>query len=279
MSLNGERSPGGNFTPPPTDQKTGPRTRGNPGENLGDTSLTGLLQALNEINERTKRTDTALHRLNERQIATERRVQQEEEARNQQQQQNQAINDRDNEIRAEQQQQQQQLQFQLPPFDRQNAFHQDDQHAPPRPGQEQRQDNTGPSSSTDTAPAAGNSDPLEFDEVRLANYLLEWSCDSRNSKKVKTRDREEIDFLHRLLNYRNHFSDEDRKIYKKRLRLFYVVADINWNAAVIDRKEVDRNDFGIVLSDRTTASRPWKRGNRTTTGRSSRAKGTSKRGK
>lgn len=54
-------------------------------------------------------------------------------------------------------------------------------------------------------------DPLHFDEVRLAAYLLEWSLDSKNVKKVKTRDREEIDFLHKLLKYRHHFNDEDRK--------------------------------------------------------------------
>jgi hypothetical protein len=273
MSLDGERSHGGNFTPPPTDHKTPYRTRGNPGETLGDTSLTGLLQALNEINDRTKRTDTALTRLHERQTETERRIQEEQTTRNTRQ--TEEINNRDAEIR---QQQQQQLNFQLPPFRRPEAFHEQDHNAPPLPGQELRQHPAAPSSSTDTLPLPGTTNPLEFDEVRLANFLLEWSCDSRNSKKVKTRDREEIDFLHRLLKYRNQFSEEDRKVYKKRLRLFYVVADINWNAAVIDRKEVDRTDFGIVLSDRTTASRPWKRGTRTPATRSFRGK-SAKRGK
>ena len=44
------------------------------------------------------------------------------------------------------------------------------------------------------------------------------------------------------------------------LRIFYLVSDLNWNAAINDLREVEREDLGIVISSRTAAIRPWKRG-------------------
>ena len=103
-------------------------------------------------------------------------------------------------------------------------------------------------------------DPLDFDAVKLAARLVEWSLDPKHNKKVKQRDREEIDFLQSMVKYEAHFSEEDKKKLRKRLRLFFVVSDCNWNAALNDQKEVDREDYGIVLSTRTASLRPWKRG-------------------
>ena len=108
--------------------------------------------------------------------------------------------------------------------------------------------------------AAAKPDPLDFDATKLASHIREWSLDSKNQKTVKTRDREEIDLLHRLTKYEQHFNDEDKKAFRKRLRFFYLVSDLNWNAAINDLREVEREDLGIVISSRTAAICPWKRG-------------------
>lgn len=103
-------------------------------------------------------------------------------------------------------------------------------------------------------------DPLDFDATKLAARLVEWSLDPKHNKNVKQRDREEIDFLQSMVKYEEHFSEEDKKKLHKRLRLFFIVSDCNWNAALNDQKEVNREDFGIVISTKTANLRPWKRG-------------------
>ena len=82
----------------------------------------------------------------------------------------------------------------------------------------------------------------------------------KNQNAVKTRDHEEIDLLNRLTKYEQHFSEEDKKAFRKRLRFFYFASDLNWNAAINDLREVEREDLGIVISSRTAAIRPWKSG-------------------
>lgn len=271
--MNLERTPPGSgpVTPPPTDTKT-PRQRTRSGKPKGETSTTNLLDAINEINERTRQTDILLQNIQFKQreqeveLNNQRMLQQAQHAT----QVAQALQ-RDQQIEDQREAQQG---FQVPPLIRQPAFREGEPGAPNRDHGEDDDFRATSAASGESATAKKDVDPLHFDEVKLATHLLEWSLDSRNIKKVKTRDREEIDFLHKLLKYRHHFSDEDRKTYKKRLRLFYVVADINWNPAIIDR-----NDFGIVLSDRTTASRAWKRGGRGGTARASRSRGAPKRGK
>ena len=81
-----------------------------------------------------------------------------------------------------------------------------------------------------------------------------------NSKQVKQRDKEETEFLHRMQKYEQHFNPEDKKAYQKRLYFFYLVSDFNWNSAINDLREEDREDLGIIISARTASIRPWKRG-------------------
>ena len=103
-------------------------------------------------------------------------------------------------------------------------------------------------------------DPLDFDAARLAQKLVDWTLDPKQARHVKQRDREEIDFLQSMVKYEAHFNEDDKKKLHKRLRLFYLVSDLNWNAALNDQKEVNREDFGIEVSSRTAALRPYRRG-------------------
>ena len=77
-------------------------------------------------------------------------------------------------------------------------------------------------------------DPLDFDAARLAQKLVDWTLDPKQARNVKQRDREEIDFLQSMVKYEAHFNEEDKKKLRKRLRLFYLVSDLNWNAALND---------------------------------------------
>ena len=103
-------------------------------------------------------------------------------------------------------------------------------------------------------------DPLDFDAVKLAQKLVDWVLDPKQARHVKQRDREEIDFLQSMVKYEEHFNEEDKKKLRKRLRLFYLVSDLNWNDALNDPKEVNREDFGIEVSTRTASLCPWRRG-------------------
>ena len=103
-------------------------------------------------------------------------------------------------------------------------------------------------------------DPLDLDPTRLAAHILQWSLDPKHSKHVKQRDRDEVEFLNSMVKYERHFSPEDKKGLRKRLRFFYLVSDLNWNAAINDQREVKSDDFGIKISDRTASIRPLKRG-------------------
>ena len=103
-------------------------------------------------------------------------------------------------------------------------------------------------------------DPLDFDPTKLAAHILQWSLDPKHSRHVKQRDRDEVEFLNSMVKHERHFSPEDKKGLRKSLRFFYLVSDLNWNAAINDHREVNRDDFGIKISDRTASIRPWKRG-------------------
>ena len=50
----------------------------------------------------------------------------------------------------------------------------------------------------------GAKDPLNFIPSRLASHIKEWGLDAHNAKQVKQRDKEEIDFLERMVKCENH---------------------------------------------------------------------------
>lgn len=74
----------------------------------------------------------------------------------------------------------------------------------------------------DDAQVQDKKDPLDFDSAKLADNIKAWSIDAC-SMQVKQRDKEEIEFLHRMQKYENHFNPEDKKAYRNRLRFFYLV--------------------------------------------------------
>ena len=63
-----------------------------------------------------------------------------------------------------------------------------------------------------------------------------------------------------MVKYEAHFQEEDKNKLHKRLRFFYVVSDLNSNAALNDQREVNWQELGIELSTRTVSLRPWRRG-------------------
>lgn len=99
------------------------------------------------------------------------------------------------------------------------------------------------------APAAeAKKDPLDFNSAVMVEKLTAWAIEPCNSKTVKTRDREEIEFLARLQKYEDNFEAEDRKAYSRGLRHYFIVSDLNWNAALNNKKETLREDVGIIVS-------------------------------
>ena len=87
-------------------------------------------------------------------------------------------------------------------------------------------------------PPPAAKDPLDFNTLTVTSHLVAWANDPKNSKSVKTRDREEIIFLQSMQKYETHFSEEDRRSYRRRLHLYFIVSDLNWNAALNDQKEL-----------------------------------------
>ena len=84
----------------------------------------------------------------------------------------------------------------------------------------------GPGGNNHPPPPPAQKDPLEFNTLTVTSRLVTWANDPRNAKTVKTRDREEIEFLQRMQKYETAFSEEDRRAYRRRLHLYFIVSDI-----------------------------------------------------
>ena len=54
-------------------------------------------------------------------------------------------------------------------------------------------------------PPPAAKDPLDFNTLTVTGHLVAWANDPKNSKTVKTRDREEIIFLQCMQKYEAQF--------------------------------------------------------------------------
>lgn len=51
-----------------------------------------------------------------------------------------------------------------------------------------------------------------------------------------------------MQKYEQRFNNEYKKAYRKLLCFFYLVSDLNWNAAINDLPEVDQKYLSIIIS-------------------------------